>query len=79
MASAKNSVVDKAIIEGILVDIDPDLDNADRDNPDRDVAQLAEALQPGLTKAAEALRLVLPAKHGRAVLRRFVGDMLSAC
>lgn len=74
MATVKNSVVDTAIIEGILVDIDPDLDD-----PDCDVGQLAEALQPGLTKAAEALRLVLPAQHGRAVLRRFVGDMLAAC
>ena len=74
MAKAKSDGVDTAIIEGILVDLDPDLED-----PDRGVAQLAEALQPGLTKAAEALRLVLPARHGRAVLRRFVGDMLSAC
>lgn len=74
MAKARNEVVDKAIIEGILVDIDPDLDD-----PKCDVGQLAEALQPGLNKAAEALRLVLPAQYGRAALRRFVGDMLAAC
>ena len=74
MATTQNNMVDAAIIEGILVDIDPDLDD-----PKCDVAGLAEALQPGLSKAAEALRLVLPQPHGRAALRRFVGDMLAAC
>ena len=53
MAKTQNNMVDAAITEGILVDMDPDLDD-----PKCDVGGLAEALQPGLSKAAEALRLV---------------------
>ena len=74
MVRTQSNVVSAAIIEGILVEIDPDLVD-----PDRNVETLAQALQPGLSKAAEALRLVLPAQHGRAALVRFVDDMLAAC
>ena len=62
------------VIADLLIEVDPDLDEA----PDGAIEALAAQVRPALALTAEAFRQVANVRDGEAVFRRIVDNMLAA-
>lgn len=62
------------VIADLLIEVDPDLDDA----PEGEIEALAAQVRPALALTVEAFRQVADVRDGEAVFRRFVDNMLAA-
>lgn len=67
-------IVDDLVIEDLLLEVDPDLE----DEPEGCIDALSAQVRPALDKAVEAFRLVANVRNGEALFRRFIDNMLAA-
>lgn len=68
------AIVDDLVIEDLLLEVDPDLE----DEPDGCIEALTVQVRPALDKVVEAFGLVANVRDGEAIFRRFVDNMLAA-